>query len=263
MRTSRRSLVLSIVASALVVPAFAQQTPVRDPQALAILSQTLSAGGGMAQVRAIQDFTATGAITYFWAGDEVQGNVTLRGRGPWQFRLDANLPNGVRSWAVNNGSGSLREPSGTTTSIPFHNAVNFGSLTFPLAHLAAALQEPSMSISYAGIVTTGGRQAHQIRVRQVFNSQSDANDAVGKLTARDYFIDVATFQILGTLDMVHPQRDPADNHAHEIQFSDYRLANGILVPFSITERVAGQRTWNIQLDRISFNVGLRDTDFQF
>jgi hypothetical protein len=45
-------------------------------------------------------------------------------------------------------------------------------------------------------------------------------------------------------------------------FSDYRAINGILVPFSITERVAGQTTWTIQLSQIAFNTGLGDTDFQ-
>lgn len=85
---------------------------------------------------------------------------------------------------------------------------------------------------------------------------------LSRLSTRDYFIDAASFQLLSTVDMVYPQRDPASGHSREIFFSDYRLVNGILVPFSISETVVGQRTWTIQVNQITFNSGLRDTDFE-
>jgi len=53
-----------------------------------------------------------------------------------------------------------------------------------------------------------------------------------------------------------------ESYQHEISFSDHRLASGLLVPFAISEKIAGQQTWTIQLSQITFNAGLSDPDFQ-
>src|SRR5439155_9582287 len=116
-----------ILAALFLVPSGAQQSsppsagsqPVqRDPQALTILNQALQMAGGADAVRAIETFTGSGTITYFEPSNEVKGSVTVRGKGLDQFRLDATLPTGARSWAVSNGSGSARETDGVVTSIP-------------------------------------------------------------------------------------------------------------------------------------------------
>jgi len=87
------STFLLFVTFLILIPV-AAQPPQRDPQAMAILTQCLNAGGGAQTLAAIQDFTALGAITYSWAGQQVEGSVIVRGRGPGQFRLDAALPGG-------------------------------------------------------------------------------------------------------------------------------------------------------------------------
>jgi len=250
----------------LSAPLIGQQTPPqtvkRDPQAVAILMQALNAAGGVAALSAIHDFAGSGAITYYWASKEVQGNATIRGRGTGQFRLDTTLPNGVRSVAVNNGTGSVKEVDGTTTPIPYHNAVNFGSVTFPYMYLVAALQDSAISMSYVGLETTDGRQAHHIRMRRVFAPDTELTQIHTKLTTREFFIDPVTFHLLSTLDMVHPKYKSTEDLPHEMQFSDYRPVSGVLVPFSITEIGWGQRTLTIQLNQITFNTGLHDTDFE-
>ena len=240
----------------------AQQPPQRDPQAVAILTQCLNAAGGAQTIAAIQDFTASGTITYFWAGEQIQGSATVRGRGVGQFRLDANLPNGVRSWVASNGVGSLKELNGTVSSIPYHNAVNLGSLTLPYPLVRAATQDASVSLFYLGLIATNGREAHHIRVRTNLPVGADPGGMISKLSKKDFFIDVNTLQLLKTLDMVHPLKRSTEDYPHEIQFSDYRLANGVLIPFLITETIVGQRTWIIQLNQISFNTGLSDSDFR-
>jgi len=40
--------------------------------------RTLSVSGGTTHIDSIADFTATGSITYFWAGSQVQGTATVR-----------------------------------------------------------------------------------------------------------------------------------------------------------------------------------------
>ncbi len=105
-------LPLSFAISALfLIPSGAQQTATqqsnpsvqRDAQAISILSQAVNAVGGHATVAGIQDFTATGTITYSWAGEAVPGTVTVYGKGVHQFRMDANVSGGTQSLTVNFG----------------------------------------------------------------------------------------------------------------------------------------------------------------
>lgn len=236
--------------------------PTRDQQAISILNQCLQAAGGAQAIGAIQDFTASGSITYNWAGESVNGSVTLKGRGKGQFRLDADLSNGRLSWAVNNGDGFYKELDETTRHIFYANAVNFGSLTLPYVHIAAGLNDQSTSLSYIGVNSQDNRKTYDIRIQQALPPDRDPTGILGKLTRRDFFIDTQTFQIVRVSDMVHPEKITTIDIPHEIEFSDYRSVNGVALPFSISEKTDGQHTYTIQISQISFNSGLQDADFQ-
>jgi len=247
------------------LPVVAQQlTPAapRDAQAVNVLTRCLAAAGGTQAISAIQDFTGTGTITYFWAGQHVQGSVTTRGKGIDEFRLDANLPTGMRSWAVQDGAGSLKDSSGNVTAIPFANAVNLGALTVPILEVNAVLNDPAVAISYVGQVTLNGKQVYDIRIQRNFDSQTDPNGTLSKFRSRDFFIDSASFQIVETKDMTHPTDRTTDQYSHAVVFSDYQSIAGVLVPFSVTEEVTGQQTWTITLTSMNFNTGLTDSDFE-
>jgi hypothetical protein len=222
----------------------------------------LSASGGLPAIAAVLDFKATGNITYFWAGEEVTGTATIKGRGIDQYRIDSTLSSGNYTLVVSKGSGELKDIRGRTTPISFANAVNKGNLIFPLAEIAARFQDTAVEIKYIGLVTIDGQQVHQIRTRRILGADTGHGQLLNNLTARDFLIDPQTFQVLATLDKGHPDYKDQVDFPHRMLFSDYRTVNGILVPFSITERIAGQTTWTIQLSQISFNAGLGDTDFQ-
>jgi hypothetical protein len=238
------------------------QTVQRDPQALTILTQVLNNAGGGTALAAIQDFTGAGSITYYWAGEEVQGTVTVKGRGIGQFRLDATLPMGARSFVTNNGAGSMIEVDGRTMLIPSNQAVNIGSsIIFPLGQLLVAQKDISWSVSYLGIVTHDGSQVHEIRLQKISTDNNNPYSSKSKLTKTDFFIDPNTFLILSVQDKAYRKDGEPGDIIHEMQFSSYETSNGILVPFSITELIGGQQTAKIQLNQITFNSGLTDADF--
>ena len=232
----------------------------RDQQALTILTQTLNAAGGAALLNAARDFKGLGTITHYWAGEEVKGAVTVRGRGTGQFRVDASLDAGVRSWAANNGTGWVREINGTVTPISYDNAINLGSLTFPFTYLASTFSDNSMSISYVGLESKAGVLVHHIRTHRVYGN--DPNGILAHLTTRDFYIDQNTSQLIRVQFAVHPENFSTQDFIREVQFSDYRMVNGILVPFSITQTGNGQLLWSMQLSQISFNTSMQDSDFQ-
>lgn len=237
------------------------QAPQQDPQAVAILTQCLNAAGGSAVVSAVQDFTATGTIIYNWADQAVSGPVTVYGKGMTEFRLDANVSGGTQSFIVNGIAGDSTPVNGQTISLPFYNVMTGGSLTFPAARIAAALNDPSTSISFVGLVTQNGLQAYQVHVAPPVDPTLTLNGALSGLGQFDLFIDPTSSQLLELLENVWSSTDTSQTYLHEIVFSNYTTASGLSIPFGITEKIAGQQTWSMSLTSITFNSGLSDSLF--
>jgi len=271
MRCARFGLLFSILF--LTVPVWAQQaqtmtTPSpapKDPQAVSVLNQALGAAGGIQAIRAITDYTATGTITYHWS-PEVQGNVTVRGLGLDEFRLDASLPTGVRSWAIQEGTTTRKAENGaiwqypppypipSSDSFPYQPPMFPGSLALPYLQLVRLLSSGQFSLSYKGIVQVNGFPAHDVLAQRVFPGRTQP-DRFAEYHVEDIFIDTATLQLVMT-------RDNVPRHiVHQIRYADHKLVNGVLVPFSIGEEVGEQHTWDLQLGQINFNTGLQDSAF--
>ncbi len=245
-------------------PLLAAAGALKDPQAIAIISQSLVAVGGTALLATLQDFTATGTVTFFWAGQPAPGPATVLGRGTTEFRLDANLTAGMRSYAVMYGTGALKDTTGAVTPIPLHDTINIGVLSFPCWGLAAALADPTVAISYMGSVGNGsGGQLYQVRLQRQFTSAADPTGILTSLCVTDYFFDSQTYLLAKTVDQTHPVETWLENYSHEIDFSNYATAaTGVNVPMLAQELVGGQMTWQVQLSGINFNTGLTDANFQ-
>lgn len=235
-----------------------QQTPVRDAQGISILGQVLTAAGGSAAVAAINDYTGTGSVTYY-SRTPNEGSVTLQGSGAHEFRLDASLSGGERSWIVNGSSSYLKNPDGSTTTLPSQNTVRFANNMFPLLAVLRAVQEPSLNVSYDGVVSHDGLQLDEVTIRQ--NFQNDPTGALAKTAQEHIFIDPQALTVYSIEDYAYAKTGPGE-YPHEIQFGNYQSVSGLLVPFSISESISGQKTLSIQLNQMKFNSGLTERDFE-
>lgn len=228
-----------------------------------MLQQALQAAGGT-NLQGSLGFTAAGSITYYWAGEEVKGSALISQKGADEFSLQVSLPTATRSLAVSHGQGAIQEIDGTTTTIPYYNAVNQAAATLPLMRVLAAVSNPSTDVSYQGVVEVEGRPAHDIRlVAPATDQVPDLDHRLKELRTLEVFIDSSTLLITRTRDTIHADGDMSDQYARELFFSDYRSVNGVVVPFAITEKFAGQRTWSLQLDSASFTTTIASTDPRF
>jgi hypothetical protein len=252
---------LTILSFLVLCPPAHAQTGTPVASGTAILTQSLKAAGGSAGLGSIQDFVATGAITFYWAGEQVQGPATVYGKGYGEFRLDASLPQGMRSFALSYGTGALKDSSGKVTTIPYQNTVNLGILTFPYLTLAAALSDPLTTVSYLGLVEVSGRQAYQVQVQRHFSPQADSNGTLAGLCVTSYFVDAQTNLLLEVSDATHPVETFTANYTHDIELGDYVTQGGYQVPMVAREKVGGQTMWQLQLSGIAFNTGLTDATF--
>lgn len=235
----------------------------KDPQAVAVLNQALTVAGGGTAIKAITDYTATGNMIYHW-NPEAQGTVTILGLGLNQIRIDANLPRGIRSSVLSNGQtttkaedGSIKQypppyPTPSSEAFPYQPPMFPGSLLFPHAQIVFALNSSSYSVLDKGLVQVDGHSAHEIALQADLPGPIDP---MSQYHTRDIFLDASTSQVLMTQDVA------PGNVIRAVLYSDYRAVNGVLVPFSIKEQVAGQETWSIQLNQLGFNTGLQDASF--
>ncbi len=243
------------------------QTPApQDAQAVSVLTQALTAAGGTPAIQAISDFTATGNVTYHWNPDE-QGNVTIQGLGVSEIRIDSSLPSGQHSESIHNGQTARKEPNGTlwqypppypipgSDAVPYQPPMFPGSFVIPLSQVAAILNNPRCSISYKGIVQVDSTSVHDIQVQRILPGQT-IPDGMAEYHTIEIFVDTTTLQISMTQNSI-------PNHiVHRIHYSDYRAVSGVLVPYSISEEMGGQKTRDIQLSQVSFNGGIQDSAFE-
>lgn len=246
------------------------QPPVREPDAVTILVQSVASAGGANALSSIEDFSATGTITYFWGGQEASGSATVRARGKDQFSLESQLPDGKRLFIVSHGKGKAFEPDGKVTDLPFRNTFNLGIVTFPYISVAAAISDPLTSVTSAParqVVSVTNLEpikplapnVYGIRVQRHFST--DASDSLSKLTVTDYWVDTNSGLIVQVDDTMHSAMIPGREYPHEIDLGNYKRINGISVPMDVSDKVNGQLLWKLNLDTVNFNVGLSDSDF--
>jgi len=248
-----------------VVPGIAQGT---DPgnnqttsQGVTVLTQSLNASGAANQQSPVQSFTASGTITFFWAGQQVQAPATILMHGSSQFRLDASLPGGTRSVAVSGNTGARKAEDGTLTPIPLHNTISMGGTSFPYLSIAAALADSTLTVSDVSLVDSGDQQLQKVRVTKNFSADQDPNGIVAKLSQTDYFVDPKTNLVVKVADVTHPIQTLTEDYPREMEFESYSVVSGVAVPTVVRERINGQKVWEFSLSSISFNTNLTDADF--
>lgn len=263
MRAKPLVLVASLVLSGIATKGQKAVVAVtKDPQAVSILNQSLSAVGGVTTVNGIQDYTASGSIAYNWAGESVSGSATLRGMGISNFRLDANLPDGMRTYAVSGVSGVLITPDGTRQATPFYNLFTEGSATIPYVRILADLADTTTSISLVTSPSTNGvQQPYQIHFVQSSPIQNAAANSLPGIGAFDIYIDPASFLVTRLVETVRSESDFNTALTRELDFSNYQTVGNMSAPFTISESINGQQTWSVTIISLSFNSGLTSAIF--
>lgn len=244
-----------------IAPSWSQQAPssnelplpVKDAQAVTVVTQALTAAGGKSAVSAISDYTATGNITYHLDVDrDAQGTVTIRGNGVDQLRLDANLPSGTRSESTS-GITLFKSEDGTVQQIRRQSPMAPARLVLPyLELLMGSISTKSLSLLSKGQVQLDGQTVYDIQVQHVLPPSLLAK---APYVTIDFFIDPTSFQVLMMQDTL------SESVVRQVRYSNFSTIGGVSVPFSINTEINGQPVWDVSLTGISFNRGLTALDF--
>ena len=235
------------------------KAPVNDPQALALATKALAA---LTNGVPAMDITLTGTTTWTGGSDADKGTVTLKAKGTTQSRVDLALSRGNRTEirTVSNGypQGAWIGSDGKSSAYASHNCWTDASWFFPvLSSLAAAQTNPNVVLSYGGAETRNATSVEHLQA----NTYSLDFPFAQPWSAVDFYLDASSLLPIATTYNIHPDDDAGTDIAVEVDFSDYKLSNGVLVPFRIQQFVQGSLTLDIAVNNVALNSGLPDSDF--
>ena len=231
----------------------------RDSDAMTLITKVLSAAGGVAGANSISDVTGTGKVTFYWADQEVSGSATLKSRAGEQLKLEAVLAGGKPRWTVSRGAGVFVDIADTKHRIPVVDAKSLAMLMVPLTYLTKAIENTDVSIEFLGIVDHAGRQLQEVKI-ETLGVMAETDPIPGH--TKCVFVDPNTQRIFSILDYTWVPENPRIQISHEVVYTDYKVIQGVLIPTSISNFVSEQRTWDLQLDSISLNGGLSESEFE-
>jgi hypothetical protein len=269
----RSFVFLAVIASCF--PLLSQEgskPPDRDPVLLDVVTRAVNAAGGARALASVHDLTESGEITFYW-GEGVKGPVKIQTLGGGHFRMEADLSTGKRTWLVNDGNGTRKDADNQTVPLPNENAINLGNLTFPMSLATAVLRDAATDISLVGIENRNGRSTYRLRVKGRLGLSGNPNQLA---VVKDLLIDALNFSIVGVEDrpfrtyqgmkLFDKNSEAGGKLSYKppraIEFEDFRTINGVLVPFCVSAKLMGQRTFSIHFTSIVFNSNLSPDDFK-
>lgn len=230
----------------------------RDPQALAALSQMLSATGwGSVQ---LQDVVATGIVTRYHGASQDAVGIKLESLGPRLYRSDVQDPGGTITTTLNGDAASVVSSS-LTLLLPSYVAIPMRPTAFPFFAGFLSFTDTSSMVTYDGIETIAGQASY--RVDLAFQPTGSDPLSLMRATASQItvWISVATALPVQIAYSRTSNDNPNSSRMITQTFSDYRTVGGIQMPFHQEEFGSGRTILTLQLSAVNLNTGVASTDF--
>ena len=262
-----RRILLSFVACAVLAPysqgkprQAAGQTapqPQRDPQALAILQQTVKLMGGAAP----SDSTATGTVTGMAGSQAQDGTIRILTRNTDESLEELTLPNLSQTTVYSRWMASQSVGSAAAQGLSSQLAATAQAAEYPLPLLAGALSNPDTTLQYVGPESLAGAATNHIRIWNTFASLPYMQPLAG-LSTRDIWIDSASGLPVKISFTQQAALGATYKTLVELSLSNYEQTAGFAYPSQIRESLNGTLWLTISIQSMVFNTGLSDSQFQ-
>jgi hypothetical protein len=214
----------------------------------------------------ISDVTLSGTFQWTAGSEQHNGSITMTGLGTLKSRLDLIAGewriSEIRSDELQNGSGVWMDASRNIRPIAVHNALTDATWFFPPLSALASISDPSFVFSYLGTDTLDGTPAAHFRYwRKAPGGLADP--AIRALSTVDLYIDSNVPVPIAVVFNTHPDGDANTNLPVKILYSDYRVVNGIRLPFHIRKYLNGALLLDLTVTTVQFNTGLSASAFTF
>jgi hypothetical protein len=232
------------------------QSAASDPKAVTLAAQSIVA---LTHGSATRDVKLTANINWIAGPEPEAGTGVLLAKGNSESRIDLALNSGGKRTEIRNGAaGKWVNPDGKSGKYALHNCQTDPAWFFPALSSLTKVGDSRFVFSYVGEETWNGLSAVHLRVYQAQNGFKEAE----RLSTMDLYLDPTSLLPLGVAYKTHPDNNLLVDIPSEVRFADYRLVNGIEVPFHIQRLQNGSLMLDITVTGASFNTGLSEDTFE-
>jgi hypothetical protein len=225
----------------------------RDPQALALVQNSIAAMGGAAAVSQVQNCIVTGSSIEASTNDVATVTFTWTYEG-LQFRLENDEGSATHILVSSGGSPQEFRGGAWFSAMPMLARTNL-AYHVPALVLLDELSSPTYSIIYVGSTTLNGIAAVHIQTR-------DDSDALGHVfTVQDWYFD-PTNGLPITVQYEIPTATQGNNRSPlgSMNFSEFKSVGGLLVPFRL-QIVEGPASVVATVTNVAFNSNVSSSEF--
>jgi predicted Zn-dependent peptidase/outer membrane lipoprotein-sorting protein len=235
----------------IAIPAPPEKIPSPTPETISkgkeILQKTLAAIGGKA-VLGIKDVVDTRSMTVNTPQGEMKMDVEMAYLEPNRVSQKIKLPFGEMAMVFDGTKGWVKSPMGVQ-DMP-------GSQIDELKHQLAGdinrvlqhFEQPDYAVQYLKDETVSGKT-----MQVVFVAHTPTNSKMR------FFIDPQTNLVAKKMSRGNTAKGPAD--VEEI-YEDYRVVDGVQVPFKMAAYAGGEKTLDITINTMKINSGVKEDTFK-
>ncbi|HSA92121.1 MAG TPA: hypothetical protein VLE48_03850 [Terriglobales bacterium] len=227
----------------------------RDPQAVALLMQCAAVMGAAN----VLDTYAEGSVTRA-DGREPPGALIARSKGTDRMRVDFAAQDCQQTSSVSRGAGyDVRD--GKRERAPLHSTRYQRPEHVPALACVIDVARPNIRIFYEGVEQD--RTGTFYHVKFVAVPRSEKTRWVDEVTSEFHvFLDAQTLVVAKTRTFVFAPDAIENRSTWEVRYSDYRMVNGVLMPFRLERFDNDQKLDEVVFSNVRVNVGIADSDFQ-
>ncbi len=234
-----------------------QASALRDPKAISLLQQCSAAMGSPAVDSTV---ISSGTVVPAHPTDSATPLV-LKSKGGSSTRWELTRPTGQETAVLYEGHGKTRHNAGET-SLPTWQTRYARQEHFPALLCLLEAQRPNMDVSYVGLEDVGGTSAHHIRVSAGAPGKTKAADSAERIISDFHiFLDARSFTVVKTMRYIFSPEAIENRSVFETYYTNYKLVAGILMPFTITNYLGGQKVQDVTFDKIQLNSAIQDSEF--
>lgn len=230
----------------------------KHPQGIAVAQHSLTAMAPSG-LQAYRDSRAVGSVTLY--GPEPKTfPITLETKGTGEARTEIQLSDGLSTFIVNHGQAVVQH-GGQLHRLLENNMVGWQPRHLPALSLLSKYNDVNTSVEHLGSESVSGSAADIVAVAFSPSSDPVLIKHFQRMSRTTFAVDQASGLVTRVNYPVFLESRPREQREVAILYSDYRVVQGIMVPFHQTRYVNGKIREELQLQSIEFNVGLQDSEF--
>lgn len=245
--------VVVLAVSFLAFPISAQDSPQRDPQAVALLARSHAAMGGAA-LSGVSDTRAEITIRSHTGGAIVESTAVLKTLGRKAWRMEGSGAGGNSATVINGDRGSSNA-NGEAQEFPVIAVAEAGNWRIPWLSIIGDWNEPDIEATYVGLEENG--TVHRVRLQR-----KPANGFAEVYGPCDVLIDAQTGLPLKLTFSMHPPENLLVDVPVEVDYSEYRQIHGLLIPVRIRFHIGRTLASETVVNQFSLNVGASPAEFE-